>query len=209
MANPTRSDYRNQCRRLLHDPNANFWPDSELNDYISEARNRVVGDTGCLRSLQSFTLTVGQEAYQYSALPSSTQTMDIINIVAIWGQQRITLQYMPWSQFTTRMRPWLSYQDIPAVFTIYGQSTFYIGPTPSQAYSCEIDTVILPVAFTDDTTADAINYPYTAGVSYYASYLAKEKQQAYEESDRFLEKYKQKMKEALQMTMTRRIPIAY
>lgn len=203
------SDYRTQCRRLLHDANGNFWTDSELNDYINESRRRLVGDTGCLRSLQSFTLTAGTESYSYSVLPSGSITMDILNITAIWGNQRIPLQYMPFTQFNANMRPWTSYQDIPSVFSIYGQNTFYIGPSPSQNFVCEFDSVIQPNTLIDDTTVEQIMYPYTMPVAYYACSLAKEKEQSQNESDRFRAQYKSKTLDALQATMTRRIPNAY
>jgi hypothetical protein len=203
------SDYVTQCRRLLHDANGNFWTTAELNDYINEARRRLVGDTGCLRSLQNITLTTGVETYAYSLLPSGSITMDILNITAIWGNQRIPLRYMPFTQFNAQMRPWTSYQDIPAVFSIYGQNTFYIGPSPSQNFVCEVDTVIQPNTLVDDTTVEQINYPYTTPVAYYACSIAKEKEQAYDEGDRLKIAYKQKVMEALQASMTRRIPNAY
>lgn len=203
------SDYRTQCRRLLHDANANFWSDAELNDYINEARKQVVGDSKCLRSLQSFTLTIGQEVYQYSALPSGTSTIDILNVTAIWGQQRIALRYMPFTEFNAKMRPWLAYNDIPTVFSIYGQGSFYIGPAPSQAYVCEIDTVILPTTLVDDTTVEQIVYPYTTPVADYACYLAKQKEQSDQEADRFYAQYINKLKRCVTQTMTRRIPNAY
>jgi hypothetical protein len=43
----TLAQYITQCRRLLHDANANFWTDQELTDYINDARNKLVRDTGC------------------------------------------------------------------------------------------------------------------------------------------------------------------
>jgi len=48
----TLSSYITEVRRLLHDANANFWTDSELTDNINDARERVVRDTGCLRTIQ-------------------------------------------------------------------------------------------------------------------------------------------------------------
>jgi hypothetical protein len=159
--------------------------------------------------LQSFTLAAGTESYAYSVLPSGGITMDILNITAIWGNQRIALRYMSFTEFNSKMRPWTAYQDIPAVFSIYGQNTFYIGPSPSQNFACEFDTVIQPNSLVDDTTVEQIMYPYTAPVSYYAASLAKEKEQAFEEADRFKQAYLQKAKDALQATMTRRIPNAY
>jgi len=48
----TLSTYITEVRRLLHDANGNFYTDSQLTDYINSARDRVVRDTGCLRTIQ-------------------------------------------------------------------------------------------------------------------------------------------------------------
>ena len=48
----TLSAYITEVRRLLHDANGNFYTDSQLTDYINSARERVVRDTGCLRTIQ-------------------------------------------------------------------------------------------------------------------------------------------------------------
>lgn len=48
----TLSNYITEVRRLLHDASGNFYSDDELTDYINSARERVVRDTGCLRTLQ-------------------------------------------------------------------------------------------------------------------------------------------------------------
>ena len=76
----TLAQYITQCRRLLHDANANFWTDQELTDYINDARNKLVRDTGCLRRLQSSSTVVSQEVYDFADLPEGSNTMDIINI---------------------------------------------------------------------------------------------------------------------------------
>ena len=49
----TLSSYITEVQRLLHDANSVFWSTSELTDYINAARERVVRDTGCLRTIQS------------------------------------------------------------------------------------------------------------------------------------------------------------
>jgi hypothetical protein len=46
------SGYITEVRRLLHDANGNFYSDTQLTDYINSARERVVRDTGCLRTIQ-------------------------------------------------------------------------------------------------------------------------------------------------------------
>ena len=48
----TLSGYITEVRRLLHDANGNFYTDTELTDYINDARERLVRDTGCLRIVQ-------------------------------------------------------------------------------------------------------------------------------------------------------------
>ena len=48
----TLNSYITDVRRLLHDANGNFWSNDELTDYINDGRERIVRDTGCLRTLQ-------------------------------------------------------------------------------------------------------------------------------------------------------------
>ena len=49
----TLASYITDVQRLLHDANSVFWSTTELTDYINEARERTVRDTGCLRTIQS------------------------------------------------------------------------------------------------------------------------------------------------------------
>ena len=201
------TSYLLATRRLLHDASGQFWQDSELTDYINEARNRVAIDSGCLRQLQSFALVAGQEVYPFTALPLGAMTFDIINVTVIWGNSRYLMGYMPYTQFTSWARAWTSYVDMPSVFSVYGQNSFYIGPSPSQAYACEFDTIILPNVLVNASTVEQIVYPYTGAVQYYAAYLAKEKEQMYTESDRFMKEYENKLRAALRASYTRRIPL--
>ena len=102
----TLSEYITECRRLLHDANANFYSDSELTDYINNARQRLVRDTGCLRNYQTSATITNQEVYNFSSLPQAALTMDILNINLIWGNTRIPLRYLPWTQFNAELIFW-------------------------------------------------------------------------------------------------------
>src|SRR6266702_8726539 len=64
----TLSQYITEARRLLHDATGKYWSDLELTDYINDARNRVVGDTGCNRTLQTIYLSANLETYRYGSL---------------------------------------------------------------------------------------------------------------------------------------------
>ena len=275
----TLSSYITEVQRLLHDANAVFWSNSELTDYINEARERVVRDTGCLRTLQvtatpisntgvvaipwsnglvvtagqfvfsnvfiyqvitggtlntaaapypssgnvfppSGTFTNGTATLQYSgpaeiitlaALPNGIQTLDVLNVTLYWGNSRIPLRYLPWSQFNSQLRYWQNYVGRPICFSTYGQGQLYIAPVPDQSYSIEVDTVILPTALTltNPSVVDSIVDPYTTPVAFYAAYKAKYKEQSYGEAEIYKQEYAQHVQAVLNSTYTRRIPDPY
>jgi hypothetical protein len=139
----------------------------------------------------------------------STLTIDIINCTVIWGTQRIVLDYMSWSEFNARMRVWQQILSRPAVWSNYGQNSFYLGPIPDQYYTAEIDSVVLPVPLVNLSDVDFINQPYSFPVSFYAAYKAKIKEQSYTESADFHKQYQSRVLDALRSSYTRRIPNSY
>lgn len=62
------TDYLVQVRRLLRDPQGNFWSDGQLTDYINEARGHVAVDSGCLRTLSTIYLETGVEFYSFGCV---------------------------------------------------------------------------------------------------------------------------------------------
>lgn len=205
----TLSGYITEVRRLLHDANGNFYSDSELTDYINSARERVVRDTGCLRTLQSFTLTTNKESYSYASLPNGSNTLDVININVYWGNSRTPLRYLPWTDFNAQLRYWQNYIGLPIAFSIYGQNTIYFGPVPDQNYVCEFDTVILPNDLQSDSTVEQLQDPYTVPVAYYAAHKAKFKEQSFGESEIFKQQYENQVRNVLSTVFTRRLPTPY
>jgi hypothetical protein len=139
----TLSGYITETRRLLHDVNANFWTDAELTDYINDGRNHLVQDTGCNRILQSHTAPTGIETINFSDLPQGVNTIDVLTINLYWGNSRVPLYYMAWSNFNAQLRFWQNYNGRPVGFSMYGPKQVYIGPKPDQDYELELDTVVL------------------------------------------------------------------
>ena len=202
----TLQTYNTDCRRLLHDATGAFWTDSELTDFINEARARVVRDTGCLRTLQTSNVSANVESYIFSSsLPNGNVTMDIINMNLIWGSSRQPLFYLPWTDFNTRLRYWQNNRGRPIAYCLYGPTTFYVGPMPDQTYGIEADTVVLPTPMVNLTDVDTIPDPWTSTVPFYAAHLAKYKEQSYGEAEIFLQQYKQKTQNVLSGTFTRRM----
>ena len=205
----TLSGYITICRRLLHDANGNFYTDQELTDDINAARQRLVRDTGCLRSYQTTQANTNQEVYSVSTLPQGVNTMDIININLIWGNTRIPLRYLPWTQFNSELRFWQNYIGRPIAFSMYGPQNYYISPVPDQVYQMELDTIILPTPLVNAGDVDQIPDPWTTPVPFYACYQAKFKEQSYGESEIFKQEYMKQAQSVLATTYTRRMPDPY
>lgn len=205
----TLASYITDVRRLLHDANGNFYSDTQLTDYINSARERLVRDSGCLRSYQTTSTVAQQEVYSFSSLPQGTKTTDIININIIWGSTRIPLRYLPWTQFNAELRFWQNYYGRPVAFSMYGPQQFYIGPNPDQVYGMELDTVIAPTALVSPTDVDTIPDPWTSPVAYYAAHKAKYFEQSYGESEIFKQEYIKQVQQVLASTFTRRMPSPY
>lgn len=206
----TLQDYIFVVRRLLHDANANFWTDEELTIDINDARQRLVRDTGCKRVLQSSTVLHGVEAYDFSTLPEGTNTMDLININVYWGNSRIPLRYVSWTQFNAQMRYWINYQGQPVIYSMYGPNKYFIAPVPDQTYVAELDTVVRPTDLValNDVDLDIVD-PWKDPVPFYAAYMAKFKEQSYGEAELFKQQYTQQLQNVLSTTFTRRMPDPY
>ena len=150
------------------------------------------------------------EIIPYATIATGT-TLDILNVNVYWGNSRIPLRYLPWSNFNAQLRYWQNYVGRPVCFSVYGQNTIYIGPVPDQAYVVEIDSTILPTALSLNTpnVNDQIQDPYTTPVSFYAAYKAKYKEQSYGEAEIYKQEYAKQIQAVLNSVYTRRIPDPY
>lgn len=213
---PTLSQYTAQVRRLLHDANSTFYTSSDVTDAINGARKQVALDTACLRQLFAVSgsgLTTGTETYSLGSLTSvTTRAIDLLGITVIWGQTRVPLFYMAFTEFQVRMRTWVTNRSRPAVWSNTGIGpgmTIYIQPVPDQNYSAYADVIYIPNDLVDDSTVDEITFPYADAVKYYAAYQCKFKEQNFGEAEIFKNQYKDKAMWALSQSFTRRMPNPY
>ena len=144
--------------------------------------------------------------------PSSGNTiLDIVNINLYWGNTRLPLDYLAWSDFNARLRFWQNYIGRPLAFSIYGQGQIYLGPVPDQVYQIEVDCVVLPLPLSLSTpnVEDTINDPYTVCVKFYAAYLAKYYEQSFGEAEIYKQEYTKQIAGVLNSVYTRRLPSVY
>ena len=205
----TLSGYITQTRRLLHDVNANFWTDAELTDYINDGRNTLVRDTGCNRVLQSHTAPAGVETVSFTALPQGDKTIDVINVNLYWGNSRIPLYYLAWTDFNAQLRYWQNYTGRPIAYSMYGPKQLYIGPSPDQSYVMEFDTVVEVDPMVNGSDVETLPAPFTEAIPFFAAYMAKYQEQSYGEAEIFDQQYNKHVREILGSTFTRRLPTPY
>jgi len=150
-----------------------------------------------------------------ATMPLSTTTgntvLDIVNINLYWGNTRVPLDYLAWSDFNARLRFWQNYIGRPLAFSIYSQNVIYIGPVPDQIYQVEIDCVLLPnaLSLSTSTVQDSINDPYSSAVKFYAAYLAKYYEQSFGEAEIYKQEYTKQITSIINTIYTRRIPTIY
>jgi hypothetical protein len=123
----------------------------------------------------------GQEVYPFSSIDTSmfpgVGSVYYVNGVAvIYANWRYSPQYCSFSKYQAKIRTYTtaSYQYVPAFFTQYQRGTqgdLYFYPPPSQVYPVELDCLCLPVDLIDDTTPEALPYPWTDAVKFFASGL--------------------------------------
>jgi hypothetical protein len=191
------ASYLTQLQRLLHDPNNQYWSQSELTDYINEARYRVAQDTKCLRQLATnaalgLTLTAQTEYYTpqtFLPAPLGAQLVAVMGITIYWGTERIKLRYVPFTRFDAIYRSYQVYYQRPVAFTRMGATLIWIGPNPDQNYPCDWDIAVIPNALATDATVEQIPVPFQEPIQYYAAYKAKWKEQAQGEAQLFLQQY--------------------
>ena len=125
-----------------------------------------------------------------TGMPQGLLTMDIININLYWGNTRIPLRYLPWTQFNAELRFWQNYVGRPIAYSMYGPNSFYLSPVPDQNYAIEVDTVVRPVPLVALTDVEInIPEPWQDPVPFYAAHIAKFKEQSYGEAELFKNQY--------------------
>lgn len=292
--------YQQQVQRLLHDPQANYYPLLDLTAYINLARGQIALEGQCVRVLlpstgpiNSITVTAvgsgylsapavvitgvgtgaaahavlsgntvssvvvdnpgsgydktttvsltggsgtgatavanlvvnntvtGQELYFFSNLAAVAQAsgpgiqgiLGLISISTSWGSLKPTMEQRDWSTFQALFRAYnTGLQNFPGVWAQYqygANGSVYVWPIPSQILQWDWDTYCRPLDLVDDTTAEAIPYPWTDCVPFYAAHLAFDNSQRKGDSDRMFNTYTMFMKRARAMSEGPFVPNIY
>jgi hypothetical protein len=199
----TLSSLLNLTRFFLEDALSVYFNDTQLTVCINLARDRVVSDTLCCRSLQLIPAIAGQEVYSFNtiyqsllALTPTVPARGIHTVVGVNFQWSSAYQpaLMRWSfpELSAMLRTNPMIQSMPVAYAIYGQNV-YIAPKPasSPTYQMEIDAVWLPnyLAVATDPETAIPDVMAEILVPLMACAFAHYNKRAYDEVDRFEARY--------------------
>lgn len=175
------NQYLQQTQLLLNDTAQQEYNTTDLTAYINTARGQIAASTQCVRFLGSLSVVATTQSYPLSGIGGAqTGSTGAFNIRMVARQitnaGAVLLEYRPWEWAFTY---WLA-NPAPVAGPPTGWTqqqpgplgSIYFNAPPDTAYTLKIDCVGGVAALTSDSSPEAISYPWTDGVPYFAAYLA-------------------------------------
>jgi hypothetical protein len=217
--------YLSNTRRLLQNPSAptQLYSDADLTAYINTARGQLSADGQCVRYYASLSTVNTTQIYAFSSINTGVAgTTGIANAlsvrmigVAVAGGQNIIAAW-PWEWFNQYYIGTTGISNaIPANWAQYGQGksgSIYFSPTPNAVYVLSLDCVCTPIDLATDGTVEAIPYPWTDAVPYFAAYLALLSSQTgarEEQANRMFARYEEFRDRARRLSTANVLPYQY
>lgn len=171
--------YQNETTRLLQYPAAptSLYTTTDITTWINSARQQLAAEGQCIRVYCSLNIASSTNSYAFSAItiPSGQGYNNVLHIRQATLAGGGMLNPWPFEYFNRFfLSPELS-EGTPTDWAQYGQGsngTIYLNPPPNASGSLNLDTVMLPITLTTDADPEAIPYPWTDAVPYFAAYLA-------------------------------------
>jgi hypothetical protein len=145
-------------------------------------------------------MVVGQETYSFASrnpiaqLTSGVAAVHGVLAVAVsWGSTRPALKRRTWDSFQAKWRAWANgWLNNPIIWAQYGQGangSIYLAPIPTNPFNMEWDTYCNVNALASDLDPEALPYPWTDCVPYYAAYRALFNAQRYPDAQQMYAEY--------------------
>ena len=189
----TLGSYRTRVLRELRDASQQYFnnqnsatPFADIDFWINQgAQWTDMWSKGSRSYRPNVPTTVGIDQYDLRTLFPNDTVLDIATLWLIYGSFRVQLAEAAFSDVTNLARPWLNFQNVPAVYCRYGASSVFIATAPAGPYVVDWDVVVLSPPMVLPTDPYALPYPYTEPVPKYAAYLAKQYQRRHDEAELF------------------------
>ena len=209
--------YLTETNRLLQNPAATsaLYSTSDLTAYINIARGQIAGESESIRVYAPMALLPSQQVYPFSAitLTGTPGVSGVFNVRGLTigiasGQSWLRPRSFPYFQLYFLNNPETEVAA-PIEYAQYGQGatgSLYFNPTPDQDYTAYLDSVCFPIPLVDDTTVEALPYPWTDCVPYFAAYMALMSAQRAPDADHMFQLYQTFAGRARQMSNSSVVP---
>lgn len=223
--------YLTQTKQLLQNPNSpnQLYSDADLTLYINRARSQVAGDSEAIRVYPAtLPLVTGQQVYPFTSivLPNAGTlgVGGVYNIRVVWiqtGTGQIWVRPRPWAWFGIyELNTAAPASGQTKVWSQVGQGasgSFAVSPLPPAFLPTfplilNMDVSALPIDLVDDNTPEAIPFPWTTCVPFFAAYYALLSAQSaarQADADRMMARYEEFKERARKMSNPAVNPLVY
>ena len=201
-----------------------LFSDTDLTTWINLARAQLAGEAECISNFASLPVVQGTRQYNFTSVVLTAPDSGIQGIFKV-QQAMVQLGTGQGGQGYVWMRPrnfpWFLFyhlnqivppEGLPTEWSQYGQGvtgTIFVDPVPDQAYTLSLDSVCYPVNLVDDSTVEAIPYPWTDVVPFYAAWYALCAAQKQTDADKMWERMQTYMARARRLSNPDVNPSAY
>jgi hypothetical protein len=169
---PTLSQYEAETKQLIQLVWTGLIPAATLDSYINIARMQLAADAECIRNTGVLTTVINQRGYKFPDIfITGPGVGDPISLRQLRTGNAQPIDLRPWEWFQQYYLPG-SVTGMPVRAAQQGQGfagTFYFDPIPSAVIQIFADVTCLPIPLVDNSTFEAIPYPWTDAVPFYAA----------------------------------------
>ena len=169
-------------RRAPSDPTLPAAP-TDLTGWINTARSQLAGEAECVRVLGTIPTILNVRNYNFASINTGVAaTTGVQGALHVRSMRYAVASGFQW--VAPRAWEWFELYDLnnpvpgacpPREWAQYGQGqtgSLFVDLLPDQIYTLTLDCVCVPIPLVDDTTVEAIPYPFTDAVPYFSAYLA-------------------------------------
>lgn len=198
---------RSLLQVILPNPSTNLYNDTLLTRNINWGRKRLAADGEAISVIGTLAIDATTNVYQFSAIDTGSSATTGIDGVYVVRQASVVVGdgFLP---LYARSYPWFRQYhtgevvpatSVPKIYSQYGQGSsgsLYFWPTPDVEYTINLDCLGVPVDLEDDTTVEAIPFPFTECVPFIACYFTLQSPQRQADADLMLKRYNEYLKNA-------------
>lgn len=202
-----RGKMRLEVRRAIDELTAEFWTDAEINDWLNEGAKTLVAIAQPLQMMTQFNTIANQQEYVLNPDIDEIFSVNFNDGSNLYQLEPCDAKSVQWGTPSTSTYPTHFYLRFQSLATGgHAQSGIILGPVSDDNAEPQMTLGLHPspqvtgkavtisyyarhVLMTNDLQVPQIPVEFHRGIVYYAVAQAKVKDEAYAESDKFMEKF--------------------